>query len=322
MLTYAGKSPLVQTHVNMWLLVDEVVRMLQSGLNKNVTIELDLKRVVPEIHGDSGQIQQIIMNLIINAVEAIGDKNGTIKVALTRILVEVDRAEWDAFGTTIQAGGYICLEVTDSGCGMDEETQKRIFEPFYTTKVTGRGLGMSAIHGIIKAHKGTLHLDSTPGVGTSFKVCFPVPVAPDAAETDAAETDESASLAAENASGAILLVEDEELLRTMAAELLEALGFTVMTAENGREALRIFRERGGEIDVILLDLIMPVMGGIETYHELRALSPTVPIVICSGYGVETVKDVIIKDPHAGFVHKPYKPAELRDVLVHIERRQK
>ena len=310
MLTYAGKSPLVQTHVNMWLLVDEVVKMLQSGLNKNVTIELDVKRVVPEIKGDAGQIQQIIMNLIINAAEAIGDKNGTIRVVLTRMLVEADQVETDTFGTVIQAGGYICLEVTDSGCGMDEETQKRIFEPFYTTKVTGRGLGMSAIHGIIKAHEGILQLTSAPGAGTSFKVCFPVPVAADAAETAAPATD-----ALEDASGTILLVEDEEILRTMGKELLDAMGFTAITASNGREALHIYRERGGEIDAILLDLIMPVIGGIEAYHELRTISPTVPIIICSGYGVELVEGVIARDQHAGFVHKPYKPGDLRNVIV-------
>ena len=310
MLTYAGKSPLVQTHVNLWLLVDEVVKMLQSGLNKNVTIELDVKRVVPEIKGDAGQIQQIIMNLIINAAEAIGDQNGTIRVVLTRMLVEADQVETDVFGTVIQAGGYICLEVTDSGCGMNEETQKRIFEPFYTTKVTGRGLGMSAIHGIVKAHEGILQLTSAPGAGTSFKVWFPVPVSSSAAETAAPATD-----AKEDASGTILLVEDEELLRTMGEELLEAMGFTAITAENGREALRIYRDRSGEIDVILLDLIMPVVGGIEAYHELRTISPTVPIIICSGYGVDSVEDVIAQDQHAGFVHKPYKPGELRDVIV-------
>ena len=312
MLTYAGKSPLVQTHVNLWLLLDEVVKMLQSGLNKNITIELDLKRVVPEIKGDSGQIQQVIMNLIINAAEAIGDKNGTITVTLTRMLVEADQEETDTFGSVIQAGGYICLEVTDDGCGMDEETQKRIFEPFYTTKVTGRGLGMSAIHGIIKAHEAILQLASTPGAGTCFKVCFPVPAAADEAETAA-----PAPAAAAEASGTVLLVEDEEVLRFMGEELLEAMGFITMTAPNGREALQIFRERGSGIDVILLDLIMPVMGGIAAYRELRTISPTVPIIICSGYGVDRVDDVITRDQHAGFVHKPYKPGDLRDMIVRM-----
>jgi signal transduction histidine kinase/CheY-like chemotaxis protein len=312
MLTYAGRSPLVQTQVNLWLLVDEVVKMLQAAIKKNVTIELDLKRIVPEIKGDAGQIQQVIMNLIINAAEAIGENNGAIRVALTRILIAVDQTETDTFGMLIQPGGYVCLEVSDNGCGMDEETQQRIFEPFFTTKFTGRGLGMSAIKGIIKSHDGALQLSSTPGVGTIFKVYFPVPQASDYAKTTLTVTGPN-----EEASGTILMVEDEELLRVMGIELLEAMGFSALTAEDGNKALEIYREHGGEIDVILLDLVMPVMGGIEAYHELRKISATVPIIICSGYGVESVEYVITNDQYAGFVHKPYNPSELRGVLMRM-----
>ena len=310
MLTYAGKSPLVQTRVNLWMLVDEVVKMLQAAIKKNVTIELDLKRVVPEITGDAGQIQQIIMNLIINAAEAIGEANGTIRVALTRVQVKDDQIETDTFGTVVQAGGYICLEVTDSGSGMDEDTQKRIFEPFFTTKFTGRGLGMSAIHGIITSHDAILQMTSRPGVGTTFKVLFPLPESPDYTETI------STAAASPGKPGAtILLVEDEQVLRDMGTELLEAMGFTTLTSQNGKEALELYRAHSGEINVILLDLTMPEMGGIEAYHELRKISPTLPIIICSGYSVESVQDVITNDPHAGFVQKPYKPIELRDALM-------
>jgi PAS domain S-box-containing protein len=312
MLSYVGKSPIEQTQVNLWLLMDEVVKMLQAAIKKNVTIELDLKRVLPKIKGDVGQIQQIIMNLIINAAEAIGDNNGTIRVALTRVLLNADQTETDTFGTLIQPGGYICLEVSDNGCGMDEATQKRIFEPFFTTKFTGRGLGMSAIHGIIKSHDGALQLTTTPGVGTTFKAFFPVPVFADNAEIIPITLTHS-----QKASGSILLVEDEEILLIMGTSLLEAIGFTAMTASNGSEALEIYRERSSEIDVILMDLIMPVMGGIEAYHELRKINPTVPIIICSGYGVESVEHVIKNDTHAGFVHKPYKPEELRDVMMRM-----
>jgi PAS domain S-box-containing protein len=309
MLTYAGKSPMEQTQINLWLLMDEVVNMLQAAIKKNVTIELDLKRDIPEIRGDTGQIQQVIMNLIINASEAIGDNNGTIRVVLTKMIIEAE-TDNDTSGTVIPAGRYVCLEVTDTGCGMDEITKKRIFEPFFTTKFTGRGLGMSAIQGIIKSHEGVLHLTSKPGVGTTFKVFFPVSKTHDRAKATLTAADRL-----EDASGAILLVEDEDILRIMGKELLEALGFTAMTASNGSEALEIYRERCSEIDVILLDLIMPVMGGIETYHELRKISSTVPIIICSGYGVESVEEFLKNDPHAGFVHKPYKPEELRSVIM-------
>ncbi len=312
MLTYAGKSPLVQTRVNLWLLVDEVVRMLQAAIKKNVAIELAMQRVVPEIQGDTGQIQQIIMNLIINAAEAIGENIGTVRVALTRVLVEADHAETNTFGTVIPVGGYICLEVTDTGSGMDEETQNRIFEPFYTTKFTGRGLGMSAIHGIIKSHEAHLHMTSTPGIGTTFKVFFPV-----AQSSDFSETDSIVSVPCERAGGTILLVEDEEILRSMGATMLNALGFIAMTASDGREALQIYSERESEIDVVLMDLIMPVMGGIDAYHELRKSAPSLPIVFCSGYSVELVDHIIKNDQQTGFVPKPYKPDELRDMMARM-----
>jgi PAS domain S-box-containing protein len=310
MLTYAGKSPRTQSRVNLWLLIDEVVKMLQSAIKKNVTIELDLRRDIPEIQGDTGQIQQIIMNLIINSADAIGEANGIIRVVLTKAVFEEDHTAQDTFGAVIKSGRYVCLEVDDTGCGMDEETQKRIFEPFFTTKLTGRGLGMSAIHGIVKAHEGILQMTSTPGIGTTFKVFFPVRKVSDNEET----TSTTGSLT-EKTVGTILLVEDEEMLCVLVETMLDAMGFSVMTASNGSEALEIYRERGGGIDLILLDLIMPVMGGIEAYHELRNISRTVPIIICSGYGVESVEDIIKNDTYAGFAHKPYNPNELRDVLV-------
>ncbi len=310
MLTYAGKSPLVQTQVNLWLLVDEVVKILQAAIKKNVTIELDLRRDVPEIKGDTGQIQQIIMNLIINAADAIGEANGTIRVVLTKAAFEADHTAKDLFGTFIKPGSYACLEVTDTGCGMDEATMKRIFEPFFTTKFTGRGLGMSAILGIVKSHEGCLQLTSTPGIGSTFKVFFTIPKI-----SDHAKTISVTEPLTEKTVGSILLVEDEEVIRIMGEELLKAMGFSAMTALNGSEALEIYRERSNEINVILLDLMMPVMGGIEAYHELRKINQTIPIIICSGYGLESVEAVIKNDPHAGFVHKPYQPGDLRDVLV-------
>jgi PAS domain S-box-containing protein len=312
MLTYAGKRPVVQTRVNLWLLVDDVVKMLQSAIKKNVAIELDLNQRIPEIIGDAGQIQQIVMNLIINASEAIGDAKGTISIVLRNIEFEAGQLKTDTFGTPIRPGKYSCLEVSDTGIGMNSETQKRIFEPFYTTKFAGRGLGMSAIRGIVTSHEGILELTSTEGVGTTFKVAFPVP-----GTAEQVDFVPAVSTSLYEGAGTILLVEDEQTLRTMGTALLEVMGFTTLSAEHGREALEIFRERSADIDIILLDLIMPVMGGDETYRELRKIAPTVSIVICSGYGVESVTDLIENDRHAGFVQKPYKPEQLRDVMIRI-----
>ncbi|MDD5285214.1 MAG: response regulator [Desulfuromonadaceae bacterium] len=310
MLTYAGKSPLVQTRVNLLSLVDEVAKMLHAAIKKNISITLDLKQDVPQIKGDSGQIQQIIMNLIINAAEAIGDANGTIKILLTEAAFKADQAEVDTFGTFIKVGRYACLEVTDTGIGMDEETQKRIFEPFYSTKFTGRGLGMSAIQGIIKSHEGLLLLTTSPGVGTTFKVLFPL------SETfDGFVTAPATLIPFKKSGGTILLVDDEQALRNVGAALLNSMGFRALTAQDGREALEIFFERGREIDVVMLDLLMPLMGGIDTYHELRKTDTNIPILICSGYELESVAHVINNDQYAGFVPKPYKPDELQNVIV-------
>ena len=306
MLTYAGKSTLLQTEYNLWLLVDEIVRMLTSAIKKNVTITLDMKRDLPMIVGDSSQIQQVIMNLIINASEAIGETVGTITVRLKKASIQSALPETDYFGSKILPGSYACLEVSDTGCGMSEETKRRIFEPFYTTKFTGRGLGMSAILGIVKAHNGTLQLTSALGVGTTFKVYIPLTAAQE--QFEAAPPDDAVEEAL-SAKMTVLLVEDEDTLRNMEKALLEALGFSAVTAANGGEALELYRLRGAEID-----LVMPEMDGIEAYHELRKIDMAVPIIICSGYGAESVADVIATDERASFLHKPYNTGELRMVL--------
>ncbi len=310
MMTYAGNHPTELEKIMLVQQVDEVVNMLQSTLKKNVTIELGLSKNVPIIIGDNSQIQQIAMNLVINAAEAIGEDNGTIKVSVSKTVVEAGKTMTDAFGTVIPPGSYACLEVTDTGCGMGKETQKRIFEPFYTTKFTGRGLGMSAIRGIVKSHSGALLLTSTPGIGTTFKVYFPVP-----APAGASETVPTTPALTSRAAGTVLLVDDEEILSSMSTSMLGAMGFTILTAQNGREALDVYHAHSSKIDVVLLDLLMPVMGGIEFYHVLRTLSSSIPIVMCSGYGSDSVDDIIHNDERTAFIYKPYKPEELSGVLM-------
>ena len=312
MLSYSGKNAMAQTRINLWLMVDENVKMLTSAIKKNVSIERDLKYAVPEISGDSAQIQQVVMNLIINAAEAIGDANGTINITLKKTIIPDAHTEVDFLGNPILPGRYACLEVTDSGSGMDAETQKRIFEPFFTTKFTGRGLGLSAVLGIIKSHEGALQLASTPGVGTTFKVYF---LSYD--KSDVVETALTAGpVPLVRACGTVLLVDDEESIRIIGAALLKAIGFSVVTATNGREALEIYREQGSAIDLVLLDVLMPVMGGFETYRKLREISPLIPVVICSGYSAEEIQEGIT-DEYAAVIQKPYKPEQLRTILMKL-----
>ena len=312
MLSYAGKNELKHAPTKMNSLVDEIVKMLHSGIKRNVTIELDLHDV-DLIIADSSQIQQIVMNLIINAAEAIGDKNGTIKISLRKAEVTPGQPDSDFIGKTIMAGRYVCLEVSDNGCGMDKETQNRIFEPFYTTKFTGRGLGMSATLGIITSHGGALQLSSEPGAGSDFKVFLPLPAESDSAEIKPAVFQTPAA----QVSGTILLVDDEEDLLTLGRIRLSTIGFSAVTATNGIEALEIYRKQGDNIKLVLLDLLMPEMNGIETYLRLREISRTVPIIFCSGCSKEELSADIIEDACTGYLSKPYKPDQLRNILLEM-----
>lgn len=313
MLAYAGKAPLIQTQIDLPALVRDMVQMLQPAFNKKVTIECDLGGDLPKLTCDEGKIQQIVMNLVVNAAESLGEQGGNVKVTLSHKAVLQTEQEVDCFGNAIPPATYQCLEVADTGCGMDQETQKRIFEPFFTTKFTGRGLGLSAISGIIKSHNGALKLCSAPGAGTTFSVYFPLPPCCPAGDEVAAPLPLPLKAAA-RLEGTILLVDDEEELRAVGCELLTSMGFKVIAANNGSEALAIWQERKSEIDLVLMDLIMPELDGVETYRALREDTPTLPVLFCSGYGDQDIRPCIGEDVRAGFITKPYQLAQLQAAL--------
>jgi two-component system cell cycle sensor histidine kinase/response regulator CckA len=213
-------------------------------------------------------------------------------------------------GKDIPAGRYVCLDVTDTGCGMDDETRQRIFEPFYTTKFTGRGLGMSAVLGIITTHKGALQLKSQPGQGTSFKVYLPVHNGKPAA-------DESLQLVHSipwQGSGSILLVEDEPQLMTVAKNLIKALGFMVFEATNGNEALEIFRKNAEYITMVVTDIGMPVMDGYDLIRELKKIKPDLPVIVSTGFADMDVTRRTADLYVAGYLSKPFSFDQLREVL--------
>ncbi|MCM0080568.1 response regulator [Geomonas sp. Red32] len=315
MLAYAGKSPLVQSRVELRALVQEMVEMLRSAMKKNVTFDFEESGVLPEIMGDKAKIQQIVMNLIVNAAEAIGEQTGVVTVGLSSRELDSGQ-EADFLGNPIPAGSYVCLKVADTGCGMDEETRKRIFEPFFTTKFTGRGLGMSAIIGIVKSHAGALQVGSTPGVGTIFKVYFPISTGAGDAKASPLRTADSRE-GDPGGQGTVLLVDDEPELRAIGAILLKAMGFSVLTAEDGGGAVHLYEERKADIDLVFMDLTMPKMDGIKAYQEMRRLSKTVPIVICSGYDNNEISLAIKQDLLAGFVSKPYQTEQVRQLLMRL-----
>ena len=211
---------------------------------------------------------------------------------------------------SLPPGMYVHLEVTDTGCGMDAETRTRIFEPFFTTKFTGRGLGLAAVLGIVRAHRGALKVYTELGKGTTFKILFP------AMEGVKGGTgnDDSAAPPDWRGEGTILLVDDEESLLALGAEMLEHLGFAVLTAADGRAALDLYRRRGEEIDLVLMDLTMPHMDGAEAFGEMRRLNPAVRVVLSSGYSREEVSARFAGNSPAGVIQKPYTIAKLKEHL--------
>jgi PAS domain S-box-containing protein len=311
MLAYAGKSHMNMKKIKMTALVDDMLKMLRSTINQNVVITTDISADLPVIIGDSSQLRQVIMNLIVNAAEAIGDAQGEVRVSLSKKVLNKDGAEKDYFGKIIPHGCYACLEVADSGCGMNDETYNRIFEPFYTTKFTGRGLGMSAVLGIIKTHNGAFQLSSEPGKGTTFKIFLPVQI------TAGEESLQHVSSATWQGSGTILLAEDEEQIKLVAKAMLETLGFTVIEASNGKEALELYRKNAADINLVITDLGMPVMDGYQLFRELKALRPDLPIIISSGFGDTVVESRIARKDRAGSISKPYSFDRLREELKRV-----
>lgn len=310
MMAYAGKAQFVQANVNFRAIVGEMVDMLKKTIPQNVEIRLDSSTDIPFTQGDASQLNQVIMNLIINASEAIGKEQGKISVSLTELTMNAGHSERDYNGKAISSGWYVCLEVTDNGCGMDETTKRRIFEPFYTTKFPGRGLGMSAVLGIITSHKGALQLHSKLGQGTTFKVFLPA----HQSISDKGNDVQKALQAKWHGSGTILLVDDEDQIRHVAKELLELFGFTVIEAVNGKEALELYQKNASDITLVLTDMGMPVMDGYALLPALKRLNPKLPIIISSGFGDTDVTSRIGHDEIAGLISKPYSLDRLREAL--------
>ena len=304
LLAYAGKGRFVIEPLNLSEVVREISGLIQSSVPRTVELRLQLAQNLPAIDGDAAQIQQLIMNLVINGAEAIGDDVG--RVVVTTGLKEVDETYLrQSFGPSeISPGEYVLLDVNDSGCGMDKETLARIFDPFFTTKFAGRGLGLAAVVGIVRGHKGALRVYSTPGAGSSFKVLFPV------SRSQAPKRAAERAVMDLQGSGTILVIDDEEPIRQIARSTLTRYGYAVLTAENGPQGIELLREHASEVSLVLLDMTMPLLSGEETLHQLRAISPSVPIVLCSGYHEVEFEQRFAGQGAAGFIQKPFTAAYL------------
>ncbi len=315
LLAYAGKGRFVIASVDLGKLVSEVSSLIRASISKKISLVIDVPEDCPLVEADKAQLQQLVMNLVINGGEAIGDEPGTLTVRVRTEHFTERREQPRTEGFPIVTGEYVRIDVTDTGAGMDPETRNRIFEPFFTTKFLGRGLGLSAALGIVRGHRGAISVRSEPGRGTTFTVLLPVPR--DSHVPDRVSGRFSVETGFQGA-GTILVADDEEGIRALVSSVLEEAGYTVELAEDGQQAVERLRDLGDDVRLILLDLTMPELGGAEAATELRRLQPNTPIVAMSGYGDIEVLQRFSEAGVDEFLPKPFTPEELaakvRDVL--------
>lgn len=306
MLAYSGKGRFLIEKLDLNNLLKDMLHILEVSISKKNELQLNLEPNLPQVEADATQLRQIIMNLVINASEAIGDNQGVI--AITTGCQQCDRLCLEDFGLheNLAEGPYLFLEVTDTGCGMDSETISKIFDPFFTTKFTGRGLGMSAVMGIVRGHKGAIKVESEPAKGTTFKVLLPACDTAVPAPARKTQHDDW------RGNGTVLLVDDEEQVREIGTFMLEQLGLNVITAGDGQEALEKFTA-SGNISVVILDLTMPKMDGEQCFRELRKLDNNVKIIMSSGYSEQEITSRM-NESELAFIQKPYRISNLQAVL--------
>ncbi len=306
MLAYAGKGRFVLENVDLTALVQESGRLLKLSTNRAISLRYECPASIPPVYGDITQLRQILMNLVINASEAIGSDAGMITL---RTGVVGPAARQESKGALAPSGGegeFVFLEVQDTGCGMDEATASKIFDPFFTTKFTGRGLGLAGVIGIVRGHGGFIEVESEPGKGASFKVFLPrsreisVP----------APLTKPASKGVVSGAGLVLVVDDEDSIRRLAVRMLGNRGFEVSSGKNGREGVTLFAERSMDVRLVLLDLTMPVMGGEETFREIRRMRSDVPVVLMSGFSEDETLARFQGHASVGFLQKPFTTEEL------------
>lgn len=300
LLAYSGKGQFVVRDLDIAATMNEISGLVEFSIPKSVQLSVMVQRRLPAVRMDPGQLQQILMNLVINAGEAIGEGNsGRITVATS--MIDIEESFIDAIGEQICRGRYVAIEVSDTGPGIDPDARSRIFDPFFTTKFTGRGLGLAAVAGILRSLKGGMTVETTPGAGTTFRVLLPVanhkaqPERPQPATIDR---------------GTVLVVDDEAFVRDFISTVLRRRGYRVFLASDGREALSVFEREHNAIDAIVLDVVMPVMGGNELLPKVLELQPNLKVLLTSGYSEEEARRLCAEFPGAVFIQKPYMAEQI------------
>jgi PAS domain S-box-containing protein len=310
LLAYAGKGHQVVKLVDVSEVISESKRLLTASVPKKVALEFDLDPDLPLVETDPSRMEQILMNLVINASEAMPAKaDGHIRIATSGCDVTPDLARLHSVDYDVAPGAYVCLTVRDNGSGMDAATISRIFEPFFTTKFTGRGLGLAAVQGIVRTVQGFIKVESTPGAGSAFRVYMPA-----SGKKRSPERAKRTPLQQIRSRSTILVVDDEEMVRKLACMILRRYGYETLEAENGKDALHVLEETSTLPSLVLLDLAMPVMGGDELVPLLETSYPQLKILVSSGYPEEETRKVLPSGSIAGFIQKPYTAVALAEKI--------
>jgi two-component system cell cycle sensor histidine kinase/response regulator CckA len=306
MLAYSGRGKFIIAPIDINHLIEDATRLIATLISKKAMLQLNLAPGLPTVEGDCAQLRQVLVNLLTNASDALGDSPGAIQVTTGIQLPDGSDGASVSPQRRSTDGAHVFIEVVDNGCGMDRATIGKIFDPFFTTKFTGRGLGLAAVQGIIRGHHGKLQVHSEPGRGSTFRVLFPAsgkPVPYSATPEAICDTDC-------HLEGTVLIVDDELAVRSLASQILAGAGVTVLTAVDGCDALLQFEAHSQEIHAVLLDLTMPGLDGGEVFQRLIQSNPLLKVVLCSGYGARDADSKCGAHRPAGFLRKPYSPAEL------------
>jgi two-component system, cell cycle sensor histidine kinase and response regulator CckA len=320
LLAFARRAPASKKSVDLNEVVAEATSLVRETVDRRIDIIVDLKSGLPKIRGDDTQLSQVVMNLLVNARDAIteclngvvnpGRRNDSFVIAVTTREVMIDPPETTLDGA-VRSGPHVQLNIADNGAGMDTETREHIFEPFFTTKPAGKGtgLGLSTVHGIVQQHNGWLHVFSEPGLGATFRIYLPL-----CEELTAPDVHENSATPVAGGTETILIADDEDLVLTLGQRILEGYGYTVLTAGDGNQALNTFRERADEIDLVILDLSMPILSGREVMEQIQALSPHARMIIASGYSPDSDNAAATKNGARAYLQKPYQVADLAGVV--------
>jgi PAS domain S-box-containing protein len=308
LMVYAGAESATVGPVDMSRIVREMIELLKVSVSKHALLETDLANDLSTVQADAAQIRQIVMNLVTNASEAIGDRDGVIRIATRR--TSLDQGSFDETSGRVSAADYVQLEVSDTGCGMPSQVQNRVFDPFFTTKPAGHGLGLAIVDGIVRSLQGKIHVASELGKGTTFQISLPYsgirPV-----QKPLSPVEGSAGF---SASATVLVVEDEDVLRQAAAKALRMSGLEVLETANGSAAIEILRASGSKIDVILLDMTIPGSSSYEVAAEYAKARSDAKVILTSAYGEETVPKTMSVPQVRGFIRKPFHLGVLVETL--------